>query len=211
VFTTAADGQTSVDIHVLQGERPMAADNKSIGRFMLDGVLPSPRGTPQIEVTFDIDANGILSVSAHDKGTGKEQKIVIQSGSGLAKEEIERMVNESKANAEQDQVRKAEVETRNQADSLVYGAEKMIEENKEKVPEDLKEEVESKIATLKTAVAENNVAGMQAAIKELNDSLQKVGQAVYSQASEPAETAEEAPPDDDEPGADTVEGEFREV
>ncbi len=211
VFTTAADGQTSVDIHVLQGERPMATDNKSIGRFMLDGVLPSPRGTPQIEVTFDIDANGILSVSAHDKGTGKEQKIVIQSGSGLAKEEIERMVNESMAHAEQDQVRRAEVETRNQADSLVYGAEKMIEENKEKVPQELKEEVEGKIAILKTAVAENNVAEMQAAIKELNDSLQKVGQAVYSEASEPAETTEETPPGDDEPGADTVEGEFREV
>jgi molecular chaperone DnaK len=211
VFTTAADGQTSVDIHVLQGERPMATDNKSIGRFMLDGVLPSPRGTPQIEVTFDIDANGILSVSAHDKGTGKEQKIVIQSGSGLAKEEIERMVNESKVHAEQDQVRRAEVETRNQADSLVYGAEKMIEDNKEKVPEDLKEEVEGKIAALKAAVAENNVAEMQAVIKELNDSLQKVGQAVYSQASEPAETTEETPPDDDEPGASTVEGEFREV
>ncbi len=211
VFTTAADGQTSVDIHVLQGERPMATDNKSIGRFMLDGVLPSPRGTPQIEVTFDIDANGILSVSAHDKGTGKEQKIVIQSGSGLAKEEIERMVNESMAHAEQDQVRRAEVETRNQADSLVYGAEKMIEENKEKVPQELKEEVEGKIAILKTAVAENNIAEMQAAIKELNDSLQKVGQAVYSEASEPAETTEETPPGDDEPGADTVEGEFREV
>jgi molecular chaperone DnaK len=189
----------------------MANDKKSIGRFMLDGVLPSPRGTPQIEVTFDIDANGILSVSAHDKGTGKEQKIVIQSGSGLAKEEIERMVNESMAHAEQDQVRRAEVETRNQADSLVYGAEKMIEENKEKVPQELKEEVEGKIAILKTAVAENNVAEMQAAIKELNDSLQKVGQAVYSEASEPAETTEETPPGDDEPGADTVEGEFREV
>ncbi len=217
VFTTAADGQTSVDIHVLQGERPMATDNKSIGRFMLDGVLPSPRGTPQIEVTFDIDANGILSVSAHDKGTGKEQKIVIQSGSGLAKEEIERMVNESKAHAEQDQVRRAEVETRNQADSLIYGAEKMLAENKEKVPEDLKEEVETKIAILKTAVAENNVAEMQAAIKELNDSLQRVGQAVYSQAegpmepTEPTEPTDETPPDDEEPGASTVEGEFREV
>jgi molecular chaperone DnaK len=213
VFTTAADGQTSVDIHVLQGERPMAADNKSIGRFRLDGLLPSPRGTPQIEVTFDIDANGILSVSAHDKGTGKEQKIVIQSGSGLAKEEIERMVNESKAHAEQDQVRRAEVETRNQADSLVYSAEKMIEENKEKVPQDLKEEVESKIATLKTAVAENNVAEMQASIKDLNDSLLRAGQAVYSQADadSPDETTEDAPPDDEEPDASTVEGEFREV
>ena len=211
VFTTAADGQTSVDIHVLQGERTMAADNKSIGRFMLDGVLPSPRGTPQIEVTFDIDANGILSVSAHDKGTGKEQKIVIQSGSGLAKDEIERMVNESKAHEEQDKMKRGEVETRNQADSLVYGAEKMIEDNKEKVPQELKEDVESKVATLKSAVAENNVAEMQAAIKDLNDSLQKVGEAVYSQAGDPAEAVDDAPPDEEEPGASTVEGEFREV
>ena len=211
VFTTAADGQTSVDIHVLQGERTMAADNKSIGRFMLDGVLPSPRGTPQIEVTFDIDANGILSVSAHDKGTGKEQKIVIQSGSGLAKDEIERMVNESKAHEEQDKMKRGEVETRNQADSLVYGAEKMIEDNKEKVPQELKEDVESKVATLKSAVAENNVAEMQAAIKDLNDSLQKVGEAVYSQAGDPAEAVDDALPDEEEPGASTVEGEFREV
>ena len=183
-FTTAADGQTSVDIHVLQGERPMAADNKSIGRFMLDGVLPAPRGIPQIEVMFDIDANGILSVSAQDKGTGKEQKIVIQSGSGLSKEDIERMVNEAKAHEADDQQRRAEIETRNQADSLVYNTEKLLTDNADKVPEDLKTEVEEKIATLKTALADNNVAEMQTAMTDLNSSMQRLGEAVYSQATE---------------------------
>ncbi len=213
-FTTAADGQTSVDIHVLQGERPMAADNKSIGRFMLDGVLPAPRGIPQIEVMFDIDANGILSVSAQDKGTGKEQKIVIQSGSGLSKEDIERMVNEAKAHEADDQQRRAEIETRNQADSLVYNTEKLLTDNADKVPEDLKTEVEEKIATLKTALADNNVAEMQTAMTDLNSSMQRLGEAVYSQATEtpteePPEGAE--PPEEGPPKDDTVEGEFREV
>ena len=213
-FTTAADGQTSVDIHVLQGERPMAADNKSIGRFMLDGVLPAPRGIPQIEVMFDIDANGILSVSAQDKGTGKEQKIVIQSGSGLSKEDIERMVNEAKAHEADDQQRRAEIETRNQADSLVYNTEKLLTDNADKVPEDLKTEVEAKIATLKTALADNNVAEMQTAMTDLNSSMQRLGEAVYSQATEtpteePPEGAE--PPEEGPPKDDTVEGEFREV
>ena len=213
-FTTAADGQTSVDIHVLQGERPMAADNKSIGRFMLDGVLPAPRGIPQIAVMFDIDANGILSVSAQDKGTGKEQKIVIQSGSGLSKEDIERMVNEAKAHEADDQQRRAEIETRNQADSLVYNTEKLLTDNADKVPEDLKTEVEEKIATLKTALADNNVAEMQTAMTDLNSSMQRLGEAVYSQATEtpteePPEGAE--PPEEGPPKDDTVEGEFREV
>ena len=216
VFTTAADGQTSVDIHVLQGERPMATDNKSIGRFMLDGLLPAPRGVPQIEVKFDINRDGILSVSAKDKGTGKEQKIVIQSGSGLAKEEIEKMIDEARTHEEEDQRRRTEVETRNQADSLAYSAEKMLEDNKDKVPQDLKEEVESKVATLKAAIASNNLAEMQPAMTDLNNSLQRLGQAVYSQADGPAEgtdpdASEQGPSDDDQPGEDTVEGEFREV
>ena len=213
-FTTAADGQTSVDIHVLQGERPMAADNKSIGRFMLDGVLPAPRGIPQIEVMFDIDANGILSVSAQDKGTGKEQKIVIQSGSGISKEDIERMVNEAKTHEAEDQKRRAEIETRNQADSLVYNTEKLLQDNADKVPEDLKTEVEAKIATLKTVLADNNVAEMQTAMTDLNSSMQRLGEAVYTQAgetpaAEPPEGSE--PPEEGPPDSDTVEGEFREV
>jgi len=219
-FTTAAENQTTVDIHVLQGERSMATDNKSIGRFMLDGLLPAPRGIPQIEVTFDIDANGILSVSAQDKGTGKEQKIVIQSGSGLDKDDIERMVNEAAQNEEADQVRRAEVETRNQADSLVYSTEKLLEDNADKVPEELKTEVQGKIDTLKAAIAANNTAEMQSATTELSGAMQRVGEAVYSQTAGDAEggagaedgtgtdAGEDGASDDDE---GTVEGEFREV
>jgi molecular chaperone DnaK len=213
-FTTAADTQTSVDIHVLQGERPMAPDNKSIGRFILDGILPAPRGVPQIDVTFDIDANGILSVSAKDKGTGKEQKIVIQPSSGLSKEEIEQMVDDAKGHESEDQRRRAEIETRNQADSLVYSTEKMIADNLDKIPEELKTEVGGKVATLKSAIEANNVAEMQTAMADLNQAVQQVGQAVYAQASEaePAdEASEETPPNDDEQGGSTVEGEFREV
>ncbi|MCH8193593.1 MAG: Hsp70 family protein [Planctomycetes bacterium] len=212
-FTTAANGQTTVDIHVLQGERSMAADNKSIGRFMLDGLLPAPRGVPQIEVSFDIDANGILSVSAQDKGTGKEQKIVIQSGSGLSKEDIEQMINDAKSHEEEDQRRRAETETRNQADSLVYTTEKLLQDNADKVPEDLKTEVEAKIATLKTAIASNNVAEMQTATNDLNESMQRLGEAVYSQATaSPDEPADgDSDPGEQPQGDDTVEGEFREV
>ena len=209
-FTTAADGQTSVDIHVLQGERPMAGDNKSIGRFILDGLLPAPRGVPQVDVTFDIDANGILSVSAQDKGTGKEQRIVIQPSSGISKDEIDEMVDAARAHEEEDQRRRAEVETRNQADSLVYSTEKLLQDNADKVPEDLKTEVEGKIATLKSAVAANNVAEMQTAMNDLNETLQRLGQAVYGQ-----QTAGTPPGDagmgSDDDGGDTVEGEFREV
>ena len=212
-FTTAANGQTTVDIHVLQGERTMAADNKSIGRFMLDGLLPAPRGVPQIEVSFDIDANGILSVSAQDKGTGKEQKIVIQSGSGLSKEDIEQMINDAKSHEEEDQRRRAETETRNQADSLVYTTEKLLQDNADKVPEDLKTEVEAKIATLKTAIASNNVAEMQTATNDLNESMQRLGEAIYSQATaSPDEPADgDSDPGEQPKGDDTVEGEFREV
>jgi molecular chaperone DnaK len=216
VFTTAADGQTTVDIHVLQGERPMAADNKSIGRFMLDGLLPAPRGVPQIEVKFDINRDGILSVSAKDKGTSKEQKIVIQSGSGLAKEEIEQMISEAKTHEEEDQRKRAGIETRNQADSLVYSVEKTLEDNKDKVPQDLKEEVESKAATLKAAIASNNVAEMQPAMADLNSALQRLGETVYSQAGGPSDATDAGPSDEspssaDQSGEDTVEGEFREV
>jgi len=219
-FTTAAENQTTVDIHVLQGERSMASDNKSIGRFMLDGLLPAPRGIPQIEVTFDIDANGILSVSAQDKGTGKEQKIVIQSGSGLEKEDIERMVDEAAQNEEADQMRRAEVETRNQADSLVYSSEKLLEDNADKVPEDLKTEVRGKIDALKAAITSNSTPEMQTATTELNSALQRLGEIVYSQSDGPVDGG--PVPEEGAPGSDgtadgsvddegTVEGEFREV
>lgn len=215
-FTTAADGQTSVDIHVLQGERPMADDNKSIGRFILDGLLPAPRGVPQVDVTFDIDANGILSVSAQDKGTGKEQRIVIQPSSGISKADIGRMVDEAQAHEAEDQRKRAEVETRNQADSLTYATEKLLQEHADKVPADLKAEAEGKIAALKAAVNANNVAEMQTAMADLNATMQRLGQAVYAQptggaapgggADMPGGGGAAAGPD-----ADTVEGEFREV
>ena len=210
-FTTAADGQTSVDIHVLQGERPMATDNKSIGRFILDGVLPAPRGVPQIDVTFDIDANGILSVSAQDKGTGKEQKIVIQPSSGISKEEISQMVDAAKTHEAEDQQRRAEVETRNQADTLVYSTEKLLQENADKVPEDLKADVEAKIATLKAAIAANNVAEMQTAMTDLNNSMQALGQAVYGQQGGGSSDVPPGGAGENETDGDTVEGEFREV
>ena len=218
-FTTAADSQPSVDIHVLQGERPMSADNKTIGRFMLDGILPAPRGVPQIEVTFDIDSNGILSVSAQDKGTGKEQRIVIQTSSGLSQDDIERMMADAQANEEADRQRRAEIETRNQADSVAYSAERLINENADKLPAELKAEAEGKLAALRSAIAANNAAQMQTAMNELNEALQRVGQAVYAQQQTP-------PPDAGAPGGgagagpgagggaagdDTVEGEFREV
>ncbi len=229
-FTTAADGQTSVDIHVLQGERPMAQDNKSIGRFMLDGLLPAPRGVPQIEVKFDINGDGILSVSAKDKGTGKEQKIVVQTGSGLARDEIDRMVEDARLHEAEDQRKRGEVETRNQADSLVYSTEQMLEQNKDKIPEDLKQEVEGKVGVLKAAIAANNVAEMQQAITELNNAVQRLGQAVYSQTGGQPQTPGGDPsgepfdggptaagPDGGgsqgggQPDGGTVDGEFREV
>ncbi len=206
-FTTAADGQPSVDIHVLQGERPMSADNKTIGRFMLDGILPAPRGVPQIDVTFDIDSNGILSVSAQDKGTGKEQRIVIQTSSGLSQEDIDRMMTEAQANEEADRQRRAEVETRNQADSLAYSAERLLNEHAETLPADLKADAEAKLENLRNAIAANNVAQMQTAMTELNAALERVGQAVYSQPGAGGPSDGTSGPDPD----DTVEGEFREV
>jgi molecular chaperone DnaK len=211
VFTTAADSQTRVEIHVLQGERPMSLDNKSIGKFILDGIIPAPRGVPQVEVTFDIDANGILSVSARDKGTGKEQKIVIQPSSGLAKEEVEQMVNEAQQYASEDQRKRAEAETRNQADSLVYTTEKLLSEHGDKVPEDLKQEVQTNIGALRSAIEQNDVAAMQTAMNTLNASVERLGQAVYSQTgagsqagSPPGGTAGDQP-------EGTVEGEYREL
>ena len=215
-FTTAADSQTTVDIHVLQGERTMAGDNKSIGRFMLDGIIPAPRGIPQIEVTFDIDANGILSVSAQDKGTGKEQRIVIQSGSGMDKADIERMVDEARQYEADDQRRREEVETRNQADSMVYQAEKLLNDNADKVPQELRAEVQSKIDALRAASASGNLAEMQTGINELNTALQRLGEVIYSQNAGPGPGATGAGGMDDAPpgpsdDAGTVEGEFREV
>src|SRR5262245_2670593 len=214
-FTTAADGQTSVEVHVLQGERPMAGENKTIGRFVLDGILPAPRGVPQVEVTFDIDANGILSVSAKDKATGKEQRITIQASSGLAKEEIDRLVKDAEAHREEDARRREAVEARNRADSLAYQADKMLRENAEKIPADLKSEVEQKTAAVRTALQGSDDEAVRRAHDDLAQTLQRVGQAVYqaqaTSGDQAAEGAAGAPGSGEHGGTGTVEGEFREV
>ena len=211
-FTTAADGQSSVEVHVVQGERAMAGENKSIGRFILDGLLPSPRGIPQIEVMFDIDANGILNVSAKDKGTGKEQRITITASSGLSQEEIERMVEQAEQHAEEDTQKREEVQTRNTAENSAYSAEKLLRDNADKVPDDLKTEIEGKVSAVRTALQGQDMSQVNSALQDLQASLQKVGQAVYGQpdgtgdGQTPEEGAEEKPPEEG-----TVEGEFREV
>jgi len=213
VFSTAADNQPSVEIHVLQGERPMAADTRTLGRFMLDGILPAPRGVPQVEVSFDIDANGILSVSAKDKGTGKEQKITITAASGLSEQDIERMKTEAEQYAAEDTKRKEEIETKNNADNLAYQAEKILSENADKVPAEMKTDIEGKVAAVRSALQGTDVDAVKTATDELNAAMQQVGQAVYGQQEAAAPPEGEAPPPEGEPAAedDTVEGEFREV
>ncbi len=216
IFSTAADNQPSVDIHVLQGERPMSTDNRTLGRFILDGILPAPRGLPQIEVTFDIDANGILNVKAVDKGTGREQKITITASSGLNKEEIDKMQKDAEMHAAEDNKRREEVEARNMADTLAYTAEKTLRDNKDKIPAELNQEVEAKISEVRSALQGSDVAAIQKASQELNEMMQKVGAAVYQQPPPPPEG--EAPPEQEgggdgggEEGEGAVEGEFREV
>ncbi len=226
IFSTAADNQPSVEIHVLQGERPMAADNRTLGRFMLDGILPSPRGVPQVEVTFDIDANGILNVRAQDKGTGKEQKITITASSGLSKEDVEKMQKEAEMHASEDTKRREEIETKNMADTMAYQAEKTLRDNKDKIPEELNKEAEEKIAAVKSALQGTDIEAIKKANQELNETMQKIGQAVYSQQQPPPggqpPPGQEPPPGGEAPqegeggkeGGDdegTVEGEFREV
>jgi len=178
VFSTAADNQTSVEIHVLQGERPMATDNKSLGRFILEGIPPAPRGMPQVEVTFDIDANGILHVTAKDKASGKEQKITITGSTGLSKEEAEKMAQEAEAHAEEDAKKKELIEARNIADSLVYTAEKSLKDAGDKVPADIKTEVEEKVKASKEAIAGDDLEKIKKATDELGQSLQKIGPAM---------------------------------
>jgi molecular chaperone DnaK len=185
IFSTAADNQTSVEIHVLQGERPMAADNRTLGRFILDGIPPAPRGVPQIEVTYDIDANGILNVKAVDKATGKEQKITITSSSGLSKEEIEKMKAEAASHAEEDRKKKELIDAKNLAENLIYTAEKALKDAGDKVPENDKKEIETKIADLKEAIKSDEVEKIKAATETLSQTIQKIGQAMYgSQKSE---------------------------
>jgi molecular chaperone DnaK len=211
-FSTAADNQPSVEIHVLQGERAMAADNKSLGRFILDGIPPAPRGLPQVEVTFDIDANGILNVSAQDKATGREQKITITAGSGLSKDEVEKLRKDADIHAEEDRRRREEIELRNQADSLAYTAEKALREGGDKVPADVKSDVEAKVKAVRDALAGQDGNAVQRATSELSEAMQKIGAALYGQPGMEG-APEEVPPDGEaaKPEEGTVEGEYREV
>ena len=210
VFSTAADGQTQVEINVLQGERPMAADNKSLGRFILDGIPPAPRGIPQVEVTFDIDADGILNVSAQDKATGREQHITITASSGLAKEEVEQMVKDAQGHASEDRKRRERVEARNAADTMIYQAEKTLREQGDKVPADVRSEVESQIGGLRGILETGSTEELRRKTQSLSDSLQKIGAAMYEQQAPPPPPGGEAggAPGGDE---DVVEGEFREA
>jgi molecular chaperone DnaK len=181
-FSTAADSQTSVEVHVLQGERPLARDNRTLGRFQLVGIPPAPRGVPQIEVTFDIDANGMVNVSAKDLGTGKEQKITITASSGLSKDEVERMMKDAESHAEEDKKRREEIETRNKADQAVYAAEKMLQEMGDKLAAADKSAVESAVEGLKKAIADNDVAGMTRAMDLLTQMQHKAAEALYKNA-----------------------------
>jgi molecular chaperone DnaK len=201
VFSTAADSQSSVEVHVLQGERPMARDNRTLGRFHLDGIPLAPRGVPQIEVTFDIDANGIVNVSAKDKGTGKEQKITITASSGLKKDEVDRMMREAESHAEEDKRRKDEVEQRNQADNAVYAAEKMLKEMGDKVSPADRQQVESAAADVKKALEQNDAAAITSSLERLTQAQHKLAEALYKQAAPGAEG-----PGPDGPGAGAAPG-----
>ncbi|OGH02986.1 MAG: molecular chaperone DnaK [Candidatus Levybacteria bacterium RIFCSPHIGHO2_01_FULL_37_17] len=214
IFSTAADNQTQVEINVLQGERPMAADNKSLGRFILDGIPPAPRGVPQVEVTFDIDANGILNVKAADKATGKEQSIKIQGSTGLTKEEVEKMTKEAEAHASEDAEKKAKVEARNQADSLIFTAEKTLKDAGDKVAEADKKDIEGKISELKGVLDSGSKEDLELKSKELSEALQKIGEQMYKQEQQASDQngapAEEAPKEEKKDEAkkdEPVEGE----
>ncbi len=195
VFSTAADNQPSVEIHIIQGERPMAADNRTLGRFHLDGIPPAPRGMPQIEVTFDIDANGILHVAAKDKATGKEQSIRITSSSGLDKSEIEKMKNAAKEHAAEDKQKKESVEVRNQADSLVFQTKKQMEELKDKVPADVKSRLEAEMKKVEDAIATNNTEQIKSATESLSKVWNEVASQLYSQAGPQGQPAPDQQPE----------------
>ncbi|MYD65573.1 MAG: molecular chaperone DnaK [Chloroflexi bacterium] len=215
-FSTAADNQPSVEIHVLQGERPMADDNKSLARFILDGILPAPRGVPQIEVEFSIDVNGIVTVAARDKATGKEQHVTIQPASGLTDDEVSRLTREAEEHAAEDQARREAVELRNTADTLAYTAERTLSEQAENVSDDIKSRVESAIAEVRSALEADDTERIQSSSEALSLALQEIGQAAYGAAGGAApgpngDAAAGADGDDEGEAAETVEGEFREV
>ncbi|ACZ42656.1 chaperone protein DnaK [Thermobaculum terrenum ATCC BAA-798] len=217
VFTTAADNQTQVEIHVVQGERPMASENKTLARFILDGIPPAPRGVPQIEVTFDIDANGILNVSAKDLATGREQKVTITASSGLSKEEVERLVREAEQHRAEDQRRKELVEARNIADSLIYQTEKVLREHGDRINESLKSDIQRKIEDLRQAMAGEDIGRIRTATDELARASQQIGAQMYGQQATgtygPEPGGQQGPQGGQGKGPDdgTIEGEFREV
>jgi molecular chaperone DnaK len=217
VFSTAADSQTSVEVHVLQGEREMARDNRTLGRFHLDGIPPAPRGTPQIEVTYDLDANGILNVKAQDKGTGREQSVTITASSTLGKEEVERMVKEAEAHSAEDRAKREEVELRNQADHMIHQAEKVIKDNADKIPADVKTEVEGKLEALKSAAKGSDTKALQRQMDEFNESLQKIGTHIYQQGGADGATSAAGQADGQESTGDkkkeddVVDADYREV
>ncbi len=218
VFSTASDSQTQVEIHVLQGERPMAADNKSLGKFILDGIPPAPRGIPQIEVTFDINANGILEVTAQDKATGRSQNITITASSGLSEAEVEKMRHEAEMHADEDRKRRELIETKNHADNLVYSAEKTLKDLGDKVPADLKQQVEDAASKVREVKEGDDLQAIKTATDHLGEVLQQLGSAVYQQQqaqSEPSPTEQEggkaAPEDSGSGDEDVVDGEFKQV
>src|SRR2546423_1749677 len=213
VFSTAEDNQTAGEIHVLQGERDKARDNKSLGRFRLEGIPPAPRGVPQIEVTFDIDANGILHVTARDKASGREQKITITSTSGLSQEEVERMVREAELHAQEDRQRREEIEMRNRADSLAYQAERTLQDVGDKISASLRSEVEERVKAVRDALASNDLTRVRSAADELERTMQRIGQEAYSQPGTAGGDGTSGAAPGTAPGGEsgTVEGEYREV
>ncbi|MCA9363576.1 Hsp70 family protein, partial [Candidatus Kaiserbacteria bacterium] len=193
VFSTAADNQTSTEIHIVQGERSMASDNKSLGRFVLDGIPPAPRGVPQIEVTFDVDSNGVLNVTAKDKSTGKEQSIRIEANSGLSEEDIERMKKEAEEHADEDNKKKELIDTKNQAEQMVYTAEKSLKDHEKEIPEDVKNEIQKKIDSVKKTITADEKDAISKSVEELTASLQKIGE-IMQKAAEAAQKEGDATP-----------------
>jgi molecular chaperone DnaK len=207
IFSTAADSQTSVEVHVLQCERPMAQDNKTLGRFILDGIPPAPRGLPQIEVSFDIDANGILNVSAKDKATNKTQSIKIEGSAGISKDEVERMRKDAEIHAAEDKKKQEAIEVKNAADTLVYTSEKTLKESGDKIKPEDKKEVEDKISALKDSQKGDNIEEIKTRTQELSSAIQKVGAELYKQSA-PNQPKEQNPKDGEEPKAE--EGKYTE-
>jgi len=210
VFSTAADGQTSVEIHIVQGERPMASDNKSLGRFILDGIPSAPRGVPQVEVKFDIDANGILNVSATDKATSKQQKITITASSGLSAEEIEKMKKEAEMHADEDKKKKESVEMKNQAESVIFSTEKMIKESGDKMKPEDKSSLEAKLEELKKIKDSGGSEEIKKKLDELSEIAQKIGASMYQSQTPPQGEAKAENSEPKKDGEDVVEGEVEE-